>query len=91
MMEKYKDMNTFSEEEILKLHECLKQINIPDKLPSSEDTNYYVDIFNSVFDKIDMNYRLAILIFMSYDTLFKLVAERDLVEERIEEERGVSE
>ena len=84
-------MNRFSEEEILKLHECLKQTNIPDKLPPSEDTNYYVDIFNLVLDKINMNQRLAILMYMSYETLFKLIAERDLVDERTVEERGVSE
>lgn len=84
-------MKDFDEEEIVKLHECLKQVNIPSKLPPSEETNYYVDIFNLVLDKVSMNQRLAILMYMSYETLFKVIAERDLVEERISEERVMEE
>lgn len=84
-------MKAFDEEEIVKLHECLKQVNIPSKLPPSEETNYYVDIFNLVLDKVSMNQRLAILMYMSYETLFKVIAERDLVEERISEERILEE
>lgn len=84
-------MKEFEEEEIVKLHECLKSVNIPSKLPPSEETNYYVDIFNLVLDKVDTNQRLAILIYMSYETLFKLIAERDLVEERIDERRASEE
>lgn len=84
-------MKEFDEEEIVKLHECLKQVNIPSKLPPSEETNYYVDIFNLVLDKVGMNQRLAILMYMSYETLFKVIAERDLVEERISEERVMEE
>lgn len=84
-------MKDFDEEEIVKLHECLKQVNIPSKLPPSEETNYYVDIFNLVLDKVSMNQRLAILMYMSYETLFKVIAERDLVEERISEERILEE
>lgn len=91
MMEKYKNMKEFTEEEILKLHECLKQINIPSKLPPSEETNYYVDIFNLVLDKVSMNQRLAVLMYMSYETLFKLVAEKELISELIGEKREKSE
>lgn len=75
-------MKDFEEEEIVKLHECLKAVNIPSKLPPSEETNYYVDIFNLVLDKISMNQRLAILMYMSYETLFKLIAEKELIDER---------
>ncbi len=81
-MEKYKNMKEFEEEEIVKLHECLKSVNIPSKLPPSEETNYYVDIFNLVLDKIGMSQRLAILMYMSYETLFKLIAEKELIDER---------
>lgn len=91
MMEKYKNMKEFTEEEILKLHECLKQINIPSKLPPSEETNYYVDIFNLVLDKVSINQRLAILMYMSYETLFKVIAEKELISELISEKNERSE
>lgn len=78
-------MKQFTEEEIVKLHECLKQVNIPSKLPPSEETNYYVDIINLVLDKVGADQRLAFLIYMSHETLFKLIAERELISERKEE------
>lgn len=74
-------MKEFDEEELVKLHECLKAINIPSKLPSSKETNYYVDIFNSVLDDINMSQRLAIFMYMGYETLFNLVAEKELKRE----------
>lgn len=70
-------MKKFDEEELVKLHECLKAINIPVKLPSSKETNYYVDIFNSVFDEVKNDQRLAILMYMGYETLFNLIAEKE--------------
>lgn len=76
-------MKDFEEEEIVKLHECLKAVNIPSKLPPSEEINYYVDIFNLVLDKVSMNQRLAILMYMSYETLFKVIAEKELMDERV--------
>jgi hypothetical protein len=78
-------MKEFEEEEILKLHECLKQVNVTSKLPPSEETNYYVDIFNLVLDKVSTSQRLAIMLFTSYETLFRLIAERDLIKEKYEE------
>jgi hypothetical protein len=70
-------MKEFDEEELVRLHECLKYVNIPSKLPPSKDTNYYVDIFNSVLDDVDINQKLAILMYMSYEALFSLIAEKE--------------
>jgi hypothetical protein len=78
-------MKGFDEEELVKLHECLKYVNIPSKLPSSKETNYYVDIFNSVFDEVKMDQRLAILMYMGYETLFNLIAEKEHTKEMMSE------
>jgi hypothetical protein len=75
-------MKEFDEEELVRLHECLKYVNIPEKLPSSKETNYLVDIFNSVLDEVSTDQRLAILMYMAYDTLFNLIAEKEDTKER---------
>jgi hypothetical protein len=78
-------MKEFDEEELVKLHECLKYVNIPEKLPSSKETNYLVDIFNSVLDEVSMNQRLAVLTYMAYVTLFDLIEEKEDIREMMVE------
>jgi hypothetical protein len=78
-------MKEFDEEELVRLHECLKYVNIPEKLPSSKITDYFVDIFNSVLDEVSMNQRLAVLTYMAYVTLFDLIEEKEDIREMMVE------
>lgn len=67
-------MKKFNEQDIIKLHDCLKGINIPGKLPEKTELEYYINVFRELTNRIDIEEQLAIYIFMTHDTLLSLLS-----------------
>lgn len=62
-------MKRLSEEDIIKLHDCLKGINIPGKLPEKMELEYYINVLKEFMNRLNIEEQLIIYIFMTYDTL----------------------
>lgn len=65
----------FNEEEILKLHDCLKEINITSRIykKRGEEMDYYIDSIGEVLNKLDKEEQLAVHIFMVHDSLLDCI------------------
>lgn len=74
-------MTEFKKEEIEYLHSCLKRLNIPVKLPPSEEMDYYVGILVEIFDRLNLHPRLAMYSYMAYSTLLEIEKEKEETEE----------
>ncbi len=68
-------MNKFSEEELIRLHDCLKEISITSRTYKIDD--YYVDVLKEVMNRLSVEEQLATYIFMTHDTLLSLISEMD--------------
>lgn len=68
-------MNRFSEEDIIKLHDCLKEISVPSI--THEDDEYYINVLKEVTNKLSPEDRLIIYIFMTHDSLLNLISQID--------------
>lgn len=74
-------MRKFSDEEIVDLHDCLKIINVVNKLPPSEETDYYINILREVVDRLNLDEQLSIYLYMAHDTILNLISEKDIVKD----------
>lgn len=70
-MYKMNYMKKFAEEDIVKLHDCLREINIPEKL--HEESDYYINVLRELMDRLGIEEQLAIYIFMTHNTLLSLL------------------
>lgn len=66
-------MKRLSEEDIIRLHDCLKEISIPGKMPENMELEYYMKVFKELMNKFDIEEQLTIYIFMTHDTLLNLL------------------
>lgn len=66
-------MNKFSEEELIRLHDCLKTINIA----NYKIDYYYVDVLKELMNRISTEEQLATYIFMTHDSLLSLISGSD--------------
>lgn len=64
-------MTKFSEEELIKLHDCLKEINIT----NYKVDDYYIDILKEVMSKLSTEEQLATYIFMTHDVILTIISE----------------
>lgn len=70
-------MKKFDEQDIIKLHDCLKEINIPGKMLEKTELEYYINVFRELMDRLDIEEQLAVYIFMTHDTLLSLLTDQE--------------
>lgn len=68
-------MNKFSEEDLIKLHDCLKEVSIT----NYRVDDYHIESIKEAMNKLKLNTeeKLATYIFMTHDSLLSLIGEED--------------
>jgi hypothetical protein len=56
----------FTTEDLNAIHKFLKTLDTPKYLPSSVETNYYTNIIFELLDRLDLDERLALCLFMAH-------------------------
>lgn len=73
------NMNGFDEEDLIKLHDCLKEINISNRIYKIDD--YYIRVLKEIMNKLPTEDQLIIYTFMTHDALLSLISEDDFDDE----------